>query len=227
MRRFEKLCLAILLSPIVFANRLASNALLTEDNKGVFVTEFKDKDSYIKHGVELNGKLADEGFTLLKNDGTLPLKNGAKISLCGKSSTYGMVRGGNGSGAASVASEIKSIDIVRSLETVGFEVNPELVSFYNDNNRSGSGRAHGSDSWTGNSEFKVGETPWSSYDESLIASFNQYHDVGIQVIARDGFEGCDIKTSIRPISINLVFQINTLLNYRIMSRLYMTTFTNW
>ena len=61
-----------------------------------------NKANYIKEfGVPTNNQLADEGFVLLKNDGSLPLDDVAKVSVVGKSSTN-LARGGAGSGSGSI-----------------------------------------------------------------------------------------------------------------------------
>lgn len=193
MKNLKKFCFALLLTPFAFSSLLTQKEPLIKDKNDLFVAVSKDRSSYIERGTALNAKIADEGFVLLKNDGSLPLAKDTKISLCGKSSVS-IVRGGTGAAAGSISNGVKGIDLVSSLEDAGFKVNPGLVSFYKDVNRSGSGRNHGNDGWRGNSESTVGETPWSSYDSNLLATFNNYKDVGIQVISRVGMEGADIQT---------------------------------
>ena len=56
------------------------------------------------------------------------------------------------------------------------------------------GRTNGNDSWKGNSEVTIGETPISSYSAELLATLDEYSDAAIQVISREGSEGCDVKT---------------------------------
>ena len=158
------------------------------------IGEYTDKTAYIKYGSAINDQLADEGFVLLKNkDGFLPLApQGKKISVVGKSSTN-LARGGAGSGSGSVSSGVTSIDLQESLTKVGYTLNGNLTSFYKGSS-SGSGRTNGNDGWKGNSEVTIGETPMSSYSSSLLASLDEYNDAIIQVITREGSEGCDVKT---------------------------------
>ncbi len=147
---------------------------------------------YLAHGVEVNGQLADEGFVLLKNqDDFLPMSGSEKISVVGKSSTN-LVLGGSGSGAASTSSGVHEIQLNESLTTVGFEINPNMATFY----RSASGgRTNGNSSWKGLSEVTIGETPFSEYTPAVKASMEEdYNDAAIMVISREGSEGCDVKT---------------------------------
>ena len=174
-----------------------------------------DKNNYIKSGSQLNKDICDEGFVLLKNEGGfLPIEaEGKKISLVGKSSGN-LVRGGGGSGSGSVNGEENwqlygdsAQGIKGALEEVGFEVNKAIQEFYgkwqkgsyggpsySNNSKSGNGRTNGNDGWKGNSEVTIGETPISSYTDELLASLDEYNDVAIQVISREGSEGCDVKT---------------------------------
>ena len=152
-----------------------------------------NQTDYLSHGVEVNGQLADEGFVLLKNDGLLPLSGDEKISVVGKSSTN-LVLGGSGSGSGSVSSGVQAINLQKSLTDVGFDINGQLTSFYQGNS-SGSGRTNGNSGWQGRSEVTIGETPMSSYTDALKRSMEEdYNDVAIMVVSREGSEGCDVKT---------------------------------
>ena len=161
--------------------------------KGYFVGEYSNRNAYINHGKDINGRMADEGFVLLKNDGTLPLEKGAKLSVFGKASTH-LARGGAGSGSGrdNVDSN-KGENINNGLRTAGFEVNSALETFYNTNSKSGIGRTNGNSGWSGVSQVQIGETPVSQYDDTLKATFAEFGDAAIQVIAREGSEGCDVK----------------------------------
>ena len=90
-----------LLIPLFLAG-LAIPALASENEiNGVdaaFIGEFGERNTYTAHANELNIKIAEEGFVLLKNDGTLPLPKNSKITVTGKSSVN-LVKGGAGSGA--------------------------------------------------------------------------------------------------------------------------------
>ena len=159
-----------------------------------FIGETNNETTYKKMAAELNAQMADEGFVLLKNDGFLPYDtDGAKITIASKNSVS-LARGGSGSGSGSVASGITAMDVYSSMEAVGCETNQTIKSFYNDRNKSGSGRTNGNNGWKGNSEVTIGETPASSYTQDILDSMDEYNDFAIQVITREGSEGCDVKT---------------------------------
>ena len=158
-----------------------------------YISIFSNKNDYLDYGLKVNGQMADEGFVLLKNDGTLPLGEGAMITVAGKSS-IDLALGGGGSGSASPTSGVASIKTIKkSLENAGFEVNPTADSFYQ---KSSGGRKNGNDGWKGNSQVVIGETPISEVraNTDLLDSFDEYNDAAIQVLTREGSEGCDVKT---------------------------------
>ena len=162
------------------------------DYANAFIGEIYDRAEYIKLGTQVNGQLADEGFVLLKNDGFLPVNpQGKKVSIVGKSSTD-LARGGAGSGSGSTSSGVTAIDLQKSLTDVGFSINSSLTSFYKGSS-SGSGRTNGNSNWSGVSQVTIGETPMSSYSQTLIDSLDEYNDFAIQVLTREGSEGCDVK----------------------------------
>ena len=174
-----------------------------------WIGEITSSSKYLEFGYKVNAQMADEGFVLLKNrkddsgKAFLPMAGNEKISLVGKNSvkyqtntgSKDIARGGGGSGDASPTRSADAIDFEKSLKDAGFDVNPSAISFYK-SSASGSGRANGNDGWKGNSQVVIGETPIASVtgNAELMASFDTYKDAVVQVIAREGSEGCDVKT---------------------------------
>ena len=185
-----------LLIPLFLAGMAIPVLASGNQNIGVdaaFIGEFGERQAYIEHGVKINTQLAEEGFVLLKNDGTLPLRIGSKITLAGKASVD-IVRGGGGSGSINGISQgVTSYDLQKSLTEAGFLVNETATSFYKSMPR---GRTNGNDGWRGNSEVTIGEAPIEEItsNANLLQSFKEYKDLAIQVITREGTEGCDILT---------------------------------
>ena len=185
---------------------LAAIALPVALNRGTgavnaeFIGEITNKNDYLKFGYKVNAQMADEGFVLLKNrknesgKAFLPMAGNEKVSLVGKNSIK-IARGGGGSGDAQPTKSADAIDFEKSLKDAGFDVNPTALTFYKGSS-SGSGRANGNDGWKGNSQVVIGETPIASVtgNASLMASLDEYNGAAIQVLTREGSEGCDVKT---------------------------------
>ena len=147
----------------------------------------------------LNVKICEEGTVLLKNEnGVLPLKNGTTISVFGKNSVN-LVYGGSGS-ASSDRTGAKTI--YDSLSAAGFKVNETLKKFYEDNSKSGNGRAGNPSMESGvPTGIEVGETPIGSYTDDVTASFKG-SDAALVVISRISGEGWDLPRSMKDKSGN-------------------------
>ena len=149
-----------------------------------------DNSSLQSKELALNVKLAEEGFVLLKNkDNVLPLASDVqRISIFGKASNDMAANGGGSGGGGSIGTTLQS-----ALTSAGFQLNSTLQSFYSSSS-SGSGPKVSTGNYESTGYNCVGETPRSSYTNSVISSFEQYNDAAIVVIARWGTEGADEKT---------------------------------
>ena len=172
-----------------------------------WIGEVTSSNKYLEFGYKVNAQMADEGFVLLKNrvddsgKAFLPMAGNEKISLVGKNSVKyaqsrgdkDIARGGGGSGDASPTRD--AIDFEQSLKNAGFQLNPTALTFYKSTS-SGSGRANGNDGWKGNSQVVIGETDIDKVKSAsgLLDSLNEYNAAAVQVITREGSEGCDVKT---------------------------------
>lgn len=157
----------------------------------IYTSDYNNKDESVKAGNELNVKIEEEGAVLLLNeDGALPLKNGAKISVFGKNSVN-LVLGGSGSGGGSSDGAATIFD---GLKAGGFEYNEKLKKFY-EGKSSGSGRSNNPELKDGTSSsptLDIGETPMSMYPADVKASYRDYNDAAIVVISRLGGESWDL-----------------------------------
>ena len=166
------------------------------DNGNIFELDagITDKASAKENGNKVNIKICEEGITLLKNknNNSLPLAKGAKLSIFGKNSSDVAI-GGSGSGSADKEG---LVDFFSALTKAGFTYNPTLKEFY-DSKDSGDGRdPANSDLDSGKAielkESYVGETELSAYTDDLWNSCEQYKDAALVVITRIGGEGADL-----------------------------------
>ena len=139
---------------------------------------------------EVNLKLAEEGFVLLKNENAaLPMNKGARISVFSKNSVN-LSYGGSGSGGFDTSN---NKNLYESLNDAGFVTNPTLKNFY-ESSQSGPVRtANSSDLDNGdNQKIATAETPQSKYTDAVRNSYADYSDVALVVITRIGGEGFDL-----------------------------------
>ena len=122
-------------------------------------------------------EVASEGIILLDNkNSALPLAQGSKVNLFGYGSRD-TVYGGSGSGSGD---ESNNVTMAQGLTNAGFEVNQELVDFYDAHfvERTGVG-------YTGNN-FDINEPPVSEYSQELLDNAKAFSDVALVVISRLG-----------------------------------------
>ncbi|MBQ7326748.1 MAG: glycoside hydrolase family 3 C-terminal domain-containing protein [Clostridia bacterium] len=168
-------------------------------------SKFDSKEETLKEAKLLNQLIVEEGMVLLKNDGgALPIattestvdkaSSAPKISVFGKNSVN-LVYGGSGSAGGEGGDMGNLYD---SLAAAGYEVNPDLKAFYEDNGASGSGRPSNPSMSIGHlTGFPTGETAMSRYSDELIASYEDYSDAAIVVISRIGGEAFDLPRTMK------------------------------
>nr|WP_167050227.1 glycoside hydrolase family 3 N-terminal domain-containing protein [Microbacterium halimionae] len=139
--------------------------------------------------------IADEGMTLLKNTGALPLAEG-NVTLLGRGAAD-PIYGGSGSGGADTRT---AVDIRAGIENAGFTVNDtvysELSAFAEDNAAADGGRTNIVMDKPDESNYNIGEMPVADYTQDAIDSFADYNEAAIVVIGRGGGEGGDLATNI-------------------------------
>lgn len=191
----DVLAFGVFYKPIVMALG-SERPVYGDDVDSPYVPEAQSKQEAYDLANSYNEWFCEEGSVLLKNaNNALPLAEGSKVSVFGKSSVN-LVYGGTGSSAGNLSNAKTLYD---SLEAAGFEYNPTLKSFYDDDKKSGSGRGENSDDLDNGEEvmMSTGETPYSSYvSNNITASYAGYSDAAIVVFSRAGGEGFDLpKTS--------------------------------
>lgn len=139
---------------------------------------------------EVNLKLAEEGFVLLKNENAaLPMNKGARISVFSKNSVN-LSYGGSGSGGFDTSN---NKDLYESLNDAGFVTNPTLKRFY-ESSQSGPVRTANSSNLDNgdNQKIATAETPQNKYTDAVKNSYADYSDAALVVITRIGGEGFDL-----------------------------------
>lgn len=153
-------------------------------------------DEALAAASKFNEELGDEGIVMLKNagDAALPLPAGTKINLFGNAS-YQTLYQGSGS-ASSWFKQDLNVNFKQGLEDAGFEVNPGLWKFYEDNYQERSDQEGGMANMSG-ADHSILEQPVSQYEEyeyegqNVLEYSESYSDVAVLVIGRAGGEGSD------------------------------------
>ena len=129
---------------------------------------------------EVAGQIAEEGMVLLKNDGILPISDPSNINLFGWSSVN-PAYGGTGFGGLNDLYE--KVSLIDSLTDAGFNVNQELVDFYNEFSAERAEMSLSTQNWT------LTEAPASAYSDELLQSAKDFSDTAAIVLSRVAGEG--------------------------------------
>lgn len=187
--RFQSV-VSFLLVVIVSVNLLCYGPMFSLLNlsmgaKGEGMTDETREESY-----ETAKQIAREGIVLLKNeDGTLPFSEDVKkVNVFGWASTN-PIYGGTGSGEFSDTSSM--VSLLQGLEDAGYEVNQDIVSFYEKEEDERPEIGMYIQNWT-NPEAKI-----KDYNKKKIfENAKEFSDTAILVISRSGGENADLPMSI-------------------------------
>ena len=166
--------------PIGETNALSYNA---EAAAGGWTTDFETYEEEQEYAARFNKQLVEEGAVLLKNkNGALPLTTSERdITLFG-SNSYKPFYGGTGS--AGMTGDVKTTDLVESLEKSGFRLNRKVRNIYDNVAGRYVAQLHSS----GNIRVEI---PTNLLDAAK-SSYAQYGDAAIVTISRLGGEGYDV-----------------------------------
>ena len=156
-----------------------------------FTSDFENEDARWEYERELCAQVEAEGAALLKNDNAaLPLAGGSKVSLFARGSVE-LMYGGTGSGSVDTS---QAPSLKDALTQEGIEINQGLWDWYVSTSEKYGRKtpASISDALVANTQYAVNEAPWSEVEGANGASFAEYGDAAIVVLARSGGEGADL-----------------------------------
>ncbi len=166
--------------------RLRGNTLGADTE--YYKSNFNSPAELYAYEEQLCAQIAQDGATLLKNDGLLPLKEGTQLDLYSVSSVN-LVSGGSGSGSGSFE---LTADLKEGLEHAGFKVNENLWNFYKNGVGSNYKRGVGVVNYGRGFEWEINECPLSEIKASnVLDGIDGANSVAMFVISRTGGEGGD------------------------------------
>lgn len=196
---FEIAITGVFLSVPIVTNSLSlvfggKRANIVEDNRDEWYDrEFTSKEEVLNAANDFVIDVEKEGIVLLKNENqVLPLSaEDTRVSVFGKNSVNIVY---SGSGSASGSSSTKQKTLYESLEAANITYNETMKSFYEDSEKSGSGRPGNPAMTSGQrmSGFGTGEISIDSYTSDVTGSYADYQDAAIVVFSRIGGEGFDL-----------------------------------
>ncbi len=191
------ICLAVMIVADVLVGTFYSMIMLFfrgETNTAVEMTE----EEALSAAQEFTQKVEEEGLVLLKNDGILPLSTteNKRVNLFGNTSYQNLYQG-TGSASSWFKQDI-NVNLKEGIENAGFEVNPGLWQFYEDNLQEREDQEGGVTDMSG-ADASILEQTMSQYQsytyegQNILEYSEEYSDTAILVFGRAGGEGSDAK----------------------------------
>ncbi len=154
-------------------------------SQNLFSSTYGNQKLLLRDLEEFVKTVVDEGAILLKNENTLPLPEGERVTLFGQGSVNWLT---TGTGSSAIQkSDYPDLTLKSSLEDAGFRVNGAVWDYY-----SGTNKRLGQGGGGINANWKLNETDWTTIQEQCGSSFESYSDVAVVVISRIGCEGGDL-----------------------------------
>ncbi len=194
--------IAVILVVAVISNILASTY---STMIGLYFRSSKNAETKVsaeealKNANDMTQQLEEDGAVMLKNSmgadaAALPLAKGTKINLFGNCS-YQTLYQGSGS-ASSWFKQDLNVNLKKGLENAGFEVNPGLWKFYEDNAKERKDQKGGMANMSGADHSILEESmdlykSYSYNNQNILDYSKNYSDVAVVVIGRAGGEGSD------------------------------------
>ena len=156
-----------------------------------YPSDYENSTELVNAHVLLNERIQEEGTVLLKNNNSaLPLSadGNIKVTLFGMRSHMPMYSGAIG---ATTNAE-QAVSLEQALNERGFEVNPDMVTFYTGLEEEYTpGRAFSSAATAQVAGSTINEVPRSAYTNAPAWTYSNYSDAAIIVFGRDCGESCD------------------------------------
>lgn len=177
-------------------NRITRTVQDELDEKGVYYSDFDNKEEAYEYAAEVNRELSREGNVVLKNlDSSLPLSTVTerRVSIFGHSQDDPMICGTGGT-------VIPDVGLHEALEDEGFILNDRLHTWYKNNPETRKGiRINMGSDYTYSYER-------TDFDKATKQSFSLYNDVAIVYLSRFAGEGADLMTSLENRSDNINYK---------------------
>lgn len=152
-----------------------------------YKSDFSSPAELYKYEEKKVAEIVEEGITLLKNDGILPLSKGTQLSIFSHSSVD-LVSGGSGSGSGSF--ELTK-DLKEGLENAGLSVNEKLWNFYKSGEGSKYKRGTGVINYGADLDWSINECPLGVIKNDSAVMNSLDGKIAMFVFSRTGGEGGD------------------------------------
>lgn len=187
--RLEAL-MAFLLAILIIVNSICYGPMYSNVSGFLNASKAEFSEETIANSKETIKKIGEEGITLVKNEGLLPLSSDVtSLNVFGWDSTNPIF---GGTGSAGSHSE-GAVGILQSLQDAGYKTNESLSKMYTDYYDQRPSISMSAQDWS------LPEPNMSHYTDELMNEAKDFSDTAVIVIGRPGGEGADLPTDMNAV----------------------------
>lgn len=182
--------LAFLAALLLIVNAICYGPMYTNVSGYLNASKADLSEDTVTASRDVTERIGEEGITLVKNDGLLPLASGVtSLNVFGWASVYPLF-GGTGSGSSDSSA---SVGILQSLHDAGYRTNEEITQLYTDYGQKRGEIGMASQDWT------LPEPTADVYTAERMEQARNFSDTAVIVIGRSGGEGADLPTDMNAV----------------------------
>lgn len=182
--------MAFLLAVLIIVNSICYGPMYSNVSGFLNASKAEFSEETIANSKETIKKIGEEGITLVKNEGLLPLSSDVtSLNVFGWDSTNPIF---GGTGSAGSHSE-GAVGILQSLKDAGYKTNETLSKMYTDYYDQRPSISMSAQDWS------LPEPNMSHYTDELMNEAKGFSDTAVIVIGRPGGEGADLPTDMNAV----------------------------
>ncbi len=182
--------LAFFAAILIIVNSICYGPMYSNVSGFLNASKAEFSEETIAQSKETIKKIGEEGITLVKNEGLLPLSSDVtSLNVFGWDSTNPVFGGTGSAGSHSDG----AVGILQSLQDAGFKTNESLSKMYTDYYDQRPVISMSAQDWS------LPEPAMSYYTDDLMTAAKDFSDTAVIVIGRPGGEGADLPTDMNAV----------------------------
>ena len=186
--------IAWLVVVVICANMMVQGPLKSILTNVTSAPKAEFSEDMVANSRQVITEVGEDGITLVKNNGLLPLKDTPALNVFGWASCYPVY---SGTGSASAGDAGPAVSILASLRDAGFDSNADLRKLYL--NYSKKYKTERPSITMQQQDWTLPEPTRAAYTEKLMTDAVAYSDTAVIVIGRSGGENADLPADMNAV----------------------------
>ena len=186
--------IAWLVVVVICANSMVQGPLKSILTNVTSAPKAEFSDDVVVNSRQVISEVGQDGITLVKNNGLLPLKDTKQLNVFGWASCYPVY---SGTGSASAGDAGPAVSTLASLRDAGFDTNADLRKLYL--NYSKTYKTDRPSITMQQQDWTLPEPPRTKYTEKMMTDAVAYSDTAMIVIGRSGGENADLPADMNAV----------------------------